>query len=148
MNVQPNDPYIEDLDTEPEGHQPPPLKRFRIMGEVFSAAGECPAGALFDMAAIAATTDTGDAATARKMAAIPAFLDAVIMPESAVRFAKLMRDPERPLTMERVNRVLSHLIRVYGGRPTEQSSHSSGGLGGIGSNSTDGAQLVVSTPGL
>lgn len=138
--------YVENLDDEQE---PPPTPiGFRIRGRDFFAAGRCPAAAMFDMATLAADDDESNRAQAAKVLALPRFLDMVIMPEDAERFAEATKDPIDPIDMKDVGKVVRFLMRKYGGgAPLDGSSPSSGGQSGTGQSSMGGAPLVVSTQG-
>lgn len=72
------------------------------------------------------------------------FMDVVLLPESAERFAARMRaaggGDVKPITLTQCFQVARWLMGKYGNRPTEPSSPSSNGHGGTGPSSTDGPQ--------
>lgn len=70
------------------------------------------------------------------------FLDMVLLPDSALRFAERMRSLENPITLEQTLQVWTWLIAQYSGRPTEPSSPSANGHGGTGTSSTAGAPVA------
>lgn len=74
------------------------------------------------------------------------FLDLVLEPESALRFAERMRSTVDPITMEQATEVFQWLLGEYGNRPTKPSNSSAASPEGNGTSSTVGAQLETSIP--
>jgi hypothetical protein len=68
-----------------------------------------------------------------------AFLDQVLLPESAQRFADRLRSVTEPIDLYQVQDVLRFLIGRYSGRPTEPSLSSQNGHDGTTTSSTAGA---------
>ena len=139
--------------------------RFELDGEVFEAAPVIGASVLQDMLAIAnmgelvqidatAVLNSGDkdkvmeigkavnAVSAQAMQ----FLDSVLLPESAARFAARMRSTTEPITLETAFEVWRWLLSEYGARPTQPSSSSSNGHDGTGQSLTVGAPPAASIP--
>lgn len=109
--------------------------------EIFLAAPEAPGGALIDLA------KAEDTKPHHAVMAMMNFLDQVLLPDSAVRFAARLRSAEHPITGADVVETTNWLIQeVYGGRPTTPSSDSPDGSSATGTSSTDGAPSLVSTP--
>lgn len=69
------------------------------------------------------------------------FMDVVLLPDSAVRFAERMRSVEEPITLEQAFQIWRWLLSQYGARPTEPSSPSENGHDGTGPSSTAGAPV-------
>ena len=102
---------------------------FDVDGETFFAAPVMPTQAVLDVADLAVKESVAERASA-----ISGFLDAVLLPESAVRFAARLRDPERPIGIEDAVAVVNWLIEdVYAMRPTVPSSGFPSGSPTIGS---------------
>lgn len=107
--------------------------------EFFYAAPDVPGGTLLDFAS------TDDGPVFDRMVAMMRFLDQVLLPESAVRFAARLRSAADPITTGDVVELCNWLIGdVYGGRPTGPSSSSENGSSPTTSSSTDGAPLPAS----
>jgi len=71
------------------------------------------------------------------------FLQAVLRPESAKRWAEAMKaDGPEAITLPQVLAVFRALLGVYAGRPTSPSSPSQNGRGGTGAASTAGARAA------
>jgi hypothetical protein len=71
------------------------------------------------------------------------FLDTVLLPDSALRFAERLRSATEPITFTQAYDVWRWLLGEYGGRPTEPSSPSSSGYDGTGMSSTAGASATA-----
>lgn len=93
--------------------------RFTVDGDTFECAAVLPAGAGYDLVAAATSGDKG-----QMVALAGASLDAIMLPESARRFAQRMRDPERPITDAQVGAILRWLTEQYSARPTTPASSS------------------------
>jgi hypothetical protein len=140
--------FVEDFSEEP-GDEVPPLP-FRVDDEVYYVAGQAPIGALLDLSALAAF-DQSSVQDPMKMAkattTLMAFLDSVMMPESAVRFAARMRTPIRPISPKQIMRIITWCVGVYTGKDRmAPSSSSPDGSVSTGRSSTDGAAHMASTP--
>jgi hypothetical protein len=117
---------------------------FTLNGESYEAAADAPGGALLDIAAQAGDETANDGARAM---AIATFLDSVLLPDSAERFADRFRDPLNPITLEQAVEVLQWLVgEVYVGRPTATRSPSANGRSRTGRPSTAAARPVASIP--
>lgn len=114
---------------------------FTLRGASYTAAPSAPAQALLDAAAADSATDAAD-----KVAALGKFMDAVLIPESATRFAAGMSDRANPIDLEDLAAVVAWLIEVYTARPTEQPSPSPSGPTTAGADSTPGAVSEALTP--
>lgn len=114
-------------------------KRFRVDGDVFECAAVLPAGASRDLVSIAGA----DLHT--QVTLLGSFLDSVMLPDSAERFARRMRDPLHPITDDQVGDVIVWLIKEYGKRPTTPSPSSASGSGDGGTTSMAGAPPGAST---
>lgn len=68
-----------------------------------------------------------------------AFLDAVLLPDSAARFAERLRSSVDPISLGQMYEVWGWLIEQYSGRPTQPSQSTSSGSDGTGTSSTAGA---------
>lgn len=91
---------------------------FAIDGEAFFAAAEMPLGSMVDVARTALNGEP-----AEKIIAIMDFLDQILMPDSAVRFAGRMRSAERPIGMDEAGEIVKWLVQeVYAARPTVRPS--------------------------
>jgi len=138
--------FVEDF-TEVSDDVPP--RPFKIDDDVFYVTSVPPAGALMDLAEMASFDQNNPTHMVRLVGKMSSFLDAVMMPESAVRFAERMRSPIKPIKATQIVKILQWLMKVYSGGKDQsaQSLHSQAGPGATGPNSTDGAQPVASTPG-
>lgn len=120
------------------GEEPVPPIVVRVNGEEFMAGGVAPADLIVKTAQIAGSIDT----TTDEMKIKPTdiivlsdFLDAALMPESRVRFAERMKDPEKPIDIFAMANVVAYLIGKYTAgkdQPTSLPNSSA-------SSSTDGA---------
>lgn len=71
------------------------------------------------------------------------FLDQVLLPDSAARFAERLRSAEEPITIQQSYEVWRWLIEQYSARPTQPSLPSLNGHDGTGSSSTVGAPVTA-----
>jgi len=104
---------------------------FDIDGEAFTAIGTAPAGPLLDVAA---------AHDDERIAMMMAFLDGVLVPESAERFAARLRSTDNPIDAQTLGEVVEYLVEVYSRRPTQPGEPSPNG------DSTTGTSLTVAAP--
>jgi hypothetical protein len=138
--------FVEDFSEE--GEEAPPIP-FKIDNEVYYVAGAAPIGAMLDLSSLAAfDTNTQDVmAMAKATTTLMSFLDAVMMPESAVRFAARMRQPIRPIRPTQIMRIIRWCATIYSGKDrTAPPVSSPDGSVATGPSSTDGAVPVGSTP--
>lgn len=114
---------------------------FQIDDDVFVAVGTAPAMAVLDVSAV------GAAEGVDRLRIVFEFLDQVLKPESAQRFAERMRSADEPITVDQAAAVAVWLMEEHYApeRPTEAQSSSAGGPGTTGQSSTDGAQPAAST---
>lgn len=110
--------------------------RFTIDGDTFECAPVLPAAGTRLLLALAETVE-GSAGSAQ-IAMIGDFLDTVMLPESAERFAARMKDPARPIDDDQIGDVLKWLVERYGQRPTVPPTPSDGGRPTTGTISMDG----------
>jgi hypothetical protein len=89
---------------------------FRLDGETFICEPVLRAGALLDVAV--RSNDVG------RVPAYIAFLEDQLLPESWERFAPLLRDRDRPVDDELVEKLVEKIVSDYAGRPTPESSSS------------------------
>lgn len=115
---------------------------FVIDDDTFTAVGIAPAMAVLDVAAV------NKAADMDKIRIILEFLDQVLLPDSAIRFAERLRSSTEPITIDQAASIAVWLMEeVYSPeRPTEAPSPSPNGSGSTGPSSTDGAPALASTP--
>lgn len=123
-----------------------PDLEFKIGDDMFYAVGDTPGGVILDLAEIGNTAEG-----VSKTSSIMAFLDSVLLPESADLFAERMRDTKNPITFEQLIAVFEWLLEEYvggeeTGRPTQGPASSSSGSRRTGRNSTDSARSQGSTP--
>lgn len=71
------------------------------------------------------------------------FLDLVLLPDSAARFAERLRSSDEPITIQQTYEVWRWLIERYSARPTPPSLPSLNGHDGTGSSSTVGAPATT-----
>jgi hypothetical protein len=111
--------------------------------EVFFATPMAGGGALVDLA----RSETPETSNAARVMAMMEFLDNVLFPESAIRFAARLRSPEHTITGADVVETTNWLIsEVYAARPTQPPSSSPDGSSDTGTSSTEDAPSLVSTP--
>lgn len=135
----------------------PDTLRFQIDEDVFEAVPAVGAQVMRDIigmtdAAELATLDVANVSPEVAASRLPkvieqvnrtlAFLDMVLLPESAQLFAARMNSADKPITMDQAFKVWTWLIEQYGGRPTRPSSPSENGHGGTGTSSTAGAPVT------
>lgn len=115
---------------------------FTLDEDTFIAVGVAPAMAILDVAAV------NKAADMDKIRIILDFLDQVLLPESAIRFAERLRSSTEPITIDQAASIAVWLMEeVYApDRPTEALSPSPNGSESTGPSSTDGAPASESTP--
>jgi hypothetical protein len=114
---------------------------FEVDGETFHLLPNVPGTAVLDVAGI---SEAKGLDTAR---IIMRFLDQVMVPESAARFAARLGSSEDPITIETGIEVATWALGVVtnSDRPTEPSSQSSNGSGPDGASSEGGASPTAST---
>lgn len=148
--------FIQDF-SRPSDQPPKPNIKFRIDDDVFEAYPEIGGQVLMpaisldgldqlvgkDQAALQAlpAEQQALAATAvnRQTLAALQFMDLVLLPDSAQRFAERMRSVTEPITLAQAFEVWRWLLGQYGARPTMPSSPSGNGHDGTGQSSTAGA---------
>lgn len=86
-----------------------------------------------------AMADAANQHTARTMQ----FLDLVLLPDSAARFAERLRSTDKPITIQQTYEVWRWLIERYSARPMQPSLPSLNGHDGTGSSSTAGAPVTT-----
>lgn len=136
----------------------PDSLKFRIDEDVFEAVPAVGANLMRD---IIAMTDMSALADARAEGLTPeqatsklpkvmeqvsktlGFLDTVLLPDSAQRFAARMNSAVEPITLDQAFKVWTWLVEQYSGRPTQPSSPSANGHDGTGTSSTGGALAAV-----
>lgn len=118
-----------------------PDVRFTIDDDVFVAVGVAPAMAMLDVSLVNKAEDL------EKIRIILEFLDQVLMPDSAARFAERLKSPLAPIEINQAADVAVWLMQeVYApNRPSEAPSSSENGSGSTGTSSTDGAPAPAST---
>lgn len=109
--------------------------------DVFIAVGEAPAMAILDVAGINKAEDV------EKVQILFAFLDKVLLPDSAARFLERLGSPTEPITIDQATDIAVWLVQeAYAPeRPTEAPSSSQNGSGSTGPTSTDTASEPEST---
>jgi hypothetical protein len=114
---------------------------FEVDGDEFTAVGVAPAMAILDVGAVNKAEDMD------KIRIILEFLDMVLLPESAARFAARLRSSESPISIDQAAKIAVWLMEeVYAPeRPTEAPSPSQNGSGSTGQSSTGGASAPAST---
>lgn len=114
---------------------------FSVNGEQFAAYRIVPGAYMLELAKVA------KAPVEQQAVAAMTFLDQVLEPDSAERFAERMRDPVKPIDIEQAMEVAQWLLAdVYTKRPTTPSSRSRQSRSNTGQSSTDGSLSPVSTP--
>jgi hypothetical protein len=118
-----------------------PNLEFKIDEDTFTAIGTAPAMAILDVAAVNKAEDLD------KIVILLGFLDKVLLPGSAIRFAERLGSAEDPISIDQATSIAVWLMEeAYGpDRPTEAPSPSQNGSGSDGQSSTDGASAPVST---
>jgi len=132
----------------------PDTIKFRIDNDVFEAVSAVGANLMRD---IIGMTDVSELTSAnleelspedagRRLPKVMAqvsktlgFLDTVLLPDSAQRFAARMNSATEPITLDQAFKVWTWLVEQYSGRPTQPSSPSANGHDGTGTSSTAGA---------
>lgn len=98
-------------------------KPFRVDGELYLCAPALPGHIMENV------SEYAEAQGQRRMKLIGEFLEAVLLPESAARYAERMRSAVEPITIEEAAAHVMHLLReVYGvTRPSATPSSSPAG---------------------
>lgn len=98
-----------------------PALEFTIDSDTFRAAGDCPGGMIEDLAVVVDSPNNAD-----KLRAVMTFLDQVLEPESADRFAERLRSATEPISFGQAVGVFEWLIETYTSDmvPTTASSSS------------------------
>lgn len=117
--------------------------KFKVDGDMFEAVGTAPAFAVLDVSAV------NQAEGLQKIRIILSFLDQVLLPASAERFAQRLGSSEDPIDIEQGAAIAVWLMeeKYAPERPTEAPSPSANGSGSTGPSSTDGVQAEGSTHG-
>lgn len=154
--IVPDVPVIPDF-TVPRAEPPKPI-RFKCNGDDYEAYPEVGGGLLldtisFDDISQIANMPTSDAeaeqmdparlaamgrAASEQTRKLMHFLDTVLLPDSAAKFADAMRRAEQPITLSQAMTIARWLVGQYGARPTVPPSSSDNGHGGTGTDSTAG----------
>jgi hypothetical protein len=95
---------------------------FKLHGEDFECHKNLQGKALLDLVAKASSGNANDAAETVKDIFAKALL-----PESYVRFEKLIDDPEKVVTVETLGQITGWLVEQYSGRPTQGPEQSLSG---------------------
>lgn len=108
---------------------------FTMDGDTFAAVDVAPGLSILNVSRINEAKNLG------KVELIMDFLDQVLVPESAERFAARLKDPTNPITIDQCAAVAVHLVEdVYvTDRPTQGPSQSRNGSDATEASSTDGA---------
>ena len=114
-----------------------PAHQFDIDGEVFNCATELPAGAAKLLAQMAVATDV------QRMLKVSEFLDMVLLPDDAQRFATRLSDPVRPISIATYGAIIEWMLEEYGMRPTQPSGSSASSPMNGGTSSTDGVPVSL-----
>lgn len=117
--------------TSPTGGEP---LTFDLNGQTFHCIPRLPAGVSLDAAMVATGPDA-----ARRLGE---FFDAVLAPEEAEDFARMIRavdPPEAVVPMDLVNEIVQWLVTEYTARPTGRPSASGNGRPSTAPSSTDAA---------
>ena len=101
---------------------PVPPIWFEDDGDKFWAAGECPGGTVIDLAMVAENDNEGE-----QLQLAMAFFDQVLLPESADLFASRLRDPQRPIPLQKAMKIFAWLVGKYTDFPTQEPSPSPAG---------------------
>lgn len=99
-----------------------PNIEFEDDGDVFYAAGECPGGTVVDLALVAENENEGE-----QLQLAMSFFDQVLLPESADLFAARLRDPQRPISLQKAMKIFAWLVGKYTDFPTQEPSPSPAG---------------------
>lgn len=115
---------------------------FDIDGEVFKLSSIAPAMAVLDVAKVNKAEDL------EKVTIIMTFLDAVMEPDSAARFAARLGSIDNPITIDQATSIAVWAMEeVYASeRPTQEASPSRNGSSTTGQSSTDTAPVEASIP--
>lgn len=110
---------------------------FRVDDDLFHAAPDIAAELAIEFSD-AAEKANDDSKPEQQIAVLHAMFNMVLFPESAERFIARLRDPEHPIGMDKLNRIVRWLFESYGLRPTTSDSPSSSGSDVLesGTNST------------
>jgi hypothetical protein len=96
-----------------------PEVKFKLYNEEFFCKKAIPGKLLLE---VAGNIDDESPASADKV--ISQFFEVSLEEESFERFDKLIKDPERIVTVETLGEIVGWLVEQYSGRPTKESSDS------------------------
>lgn len=114
---------------------------FKVDDDLFEAAPDVAAELAIEFMDLSSKIDETSSTTEDQIAVLHAMFRMVLFPESAERFIARLRDTQKPIGYEKVNRIVKWLFESYGLRPTEPDAPSSSG-----SESQDaGKSLTAST---
>lgn len=97
-------------------------------GERFLCVPVIPAGATQDLARLSKASNN------EQVVLFGQFLDTVLLPESAARFAQRIRQHDTAITNRQINQAVVYLVEKYGLRPTTPVSPSHNGATTGGTN--------------
>ena len=95
---------------------------FKLYGEDYQCKTALQGKVLLDMVA-----DSGSDSNGMATALIDKFFAKVLLPESFERFLKLVEDPSKIVTVEKLGEITSWLVEQYSSRPTSGLEHSQSG---------------------
>ena len=95
---------------------------FKIYGEDFQCKTALQGKVLLDMVA-----DSGSESNGMATALIEKFFAKVLLPESFERFLKLVEDPSKIVTVEKLGEITSWLVEQYSSRPISGPEDSQSG---------------------
>lgn len=106
----------------------------------YMCAAAIPGGVMFDVSGL------GEATKHERLKIIASFMDSVMLPDDAARFAGKLRDPADPLDIETAMRIMGDLMKEYTGNPTVSPSPSADGQSAGGASSMGIASASESMP--
>ena len=95
---------------------------FKLYGEDYQCKTALQGKVLLDMVA-----DSGSESNGMATALIDKFFAKVLLPESFERFLKLVEDPTKIVTVEKLGEITSWLVEQYSSRPTSGLEDSQSG---------------------
>lgn len=101
----------------------PPIS-FKVDDDIFYAAGEAPGGTVTDLALASRGVGDDEDDDGEQLQVAMSFFDQVLLPESADLFARRLRDPEQPISLQKAMKIFAWLMGRYTDFPTQEPSSS------------------------
>lgn len=120
-----------------------PRVQFKLDGDIFTGVRDIPAVKAMEFSGHADKMTRNDVAMEERIAGFIDILRLLLVPDSADLFIKRLTDPDNPIGVQTMLKIVPWLFEQYSLRPTTPDSDSSAGSG----NPESGTSSTVSTSG-